>query len=220
MTNPDTRAERRQRELALATVLRDGVIARGFDRFPTIDKSDTVSEDAEWAPTAEEVAFDLRFNGLFVRASMVVIDELFGDIRALNASSAVSIEDTLQLSKLPSHFRRQYTPLFAQKFLVAAASVSTTFMNGWEPLATRAEELALKLILDEVRALSELMNIKLESHWRATWEELLYEDFDFKWLYEGRMAGLVGPTVEPAHWFQPFRDEYLPAPYAWTPLPI
>jgi hypothetical protein len=72
--------------------------------------------------------------GCLIHAAEIVIDELLDDITSLRSqedTGATDIEDTWVLSQLPTRFAARYTPLFAQKFLVALGRVPWIFTPGW-----------------------------------------------------------------------------------------
>ena len=59
--------------------------------------------------------------------------------------------------------------------------------------------------------------VDMDSGFRAEWEDDLYQDLDFGWLYTASAFGDVvgGTSVET--WFEPFGNAaYLPSPYAWS----
>ena len=157
------------------------------------------------------------FSGMFIYASIIVVDELFADIATLHVSGnpTVDLRDTQRLSALPPHFVGQYTALFAQRLLVSTTDVTQQFVQGWVHPSTLAAELAVRLILNEVEALADMAAVVMDSGFRADWEDDLYQDLDFEWLYTASAFGDVvgGTSVET--WFEPFGNAaYLPSPYA------
>jgi hypothetical protein len=52
-------------------------------------------------------------------------------------------------------------------------------MHGWVHPSTLAEELAVRLILNEVEALADMASVVMDSGFRADWEDDLYQDLDF-----------------------------------------
>ena len=157
------------------------------------------------------------FSGMFIYASTIVVDELFADIATLHVSGnpTVDLRDTQRLSALPPHFAGQYTALFAQRLLVSTTDVTQQFVQGWVHPSTLAEELAVRLILNEVEALADMAAVVMDSGFRADWEDNLYQDLDFEWLYTASAFGDVvgGTSVET--WFEPFGNAaYPPSPYA------
>jgi hypothetical protein len=166
--------------------------------------------------TAEEIQDALKedrwFRGLFSYAG-VVVSELFDDVTALRRKGG-SIEETLQMHRLPEAFRDQYTPVVAQAFLCSVVAVTQKFAGGWSPVATLAEELAVKLILDEAEALREQAGIHVAPHIVSDGYDRLLEDVDFEWLYHGKAGYLGEGAHKVSSWFSPYREERHAAPYA------
>ncbi len=174
-------------------------------------------EDVDAATLAHEQEQRTWFSGMFIYASITVVDELFADIARLHASgtSTVDLRDTQQLSALPPHFAGQYTALFAQRLLVSTIDVTEQFVQGWVHPSTLAEELAVHLILNEVDVLATMAPIEMDPGFRAHWEDLLYQDSDFEYLYtDSGFREILGGTCVEA-WFEPFDNAvYPPSPYA------
>jgi hypothetical protein len=174
-------------------------------------------DDVDPAVLAHEQEQRRWFSGMFIYASITVVDELFADIATLHASGnpTVDLRDTQQLSALPPQFAGQYTALFAQQLLVSTIDVTQQFVQGWVHPSTLAEELAVRLILNEVEGLAEMAPVVMDNGFREHWEETLYQDLDFEWLYTASAFGDVvgGTSVET--WFEPFDNAaYPPSPYA------
>jgi hypothetical protein len=165
--------------------------------------------------------------GCLMHSAVVVVDHLFEDIEAMRTARAdkdpLDIDETWVLSRLPSRFADKYTPLFAQEFLVALVDVTARFTSGWTPLACVAQELGLRVLLDQVEIVAEAADVKLDDDWRNHLEELLFEDIDHELLYDMALDGIEDtPSLQPPgmapmrfdDWFTPFNeDRHLP-PYA------
>ena len=161
--------------------------------------------------------------GCLIHASVTVIDQLFDDIEDLRTGprgESHDIENTWVLSALPPRFADQYTPVFAQRFLVAFVDLTTRLSSKWSPLACVAQELGLRLLLDQVEVVAESADVELESGWREHLEELLFEDLDHELLYDMSLDGIEDdPSIQPPgmapmrfeDWFTPFNhDRTLP----------
>ena len=127
------------------------------------------------------------------------------------------------LSQLPGRFAASYTPLFAQKFLVAVVDVTGRLTKGWEPLACVAQELGLRILLNEVEVVAETADVALDDNWRSLFEDLLFEDLDHEFLYDPAYDGIEDdPASQPPgmapmrfeYWFEPFNEDRTMPPYA------
>jgi hypothetical protein len=161
-------------------------------------------------------------------ASIVVVDHLFEDVVQLRTAAEQDwpdvVDDSWVLSSLPERFRRHYTPVFAQKFLVAMVSVTHRLTAGWTPLACVAEELATRCLLDEVVVQKETFAVPLAPHWRSGLEEYVFEDLDHEFLYDDALDGFENdpgsgplpgmPPMGITSWFVPFDDQRHMPPYA------
>jgi hypothetical protein len=192
------------------------------------------------SPSAAEHAAALRrataLAGCLMHAADLLIDELIEDIVSLRAEetaaderdSASRIEDTWVLSQLPPRFAASYTPLFAQRLLVAVVDVTGRLTKGWEPLASVAQELGLRVLLNLVEVVADAAGVALNDGWRGHLEELLFEDLDHELLYNPAHDGIEDdpdsqpPGMAPMRfedWFEPFNDERTMPPYALPRAP-
>jgi hypothetical protein len=169
--------------------------------------------------------------GCLMYAADLLIDELIDDIVILRADEtgaddpdpAVLIGDTWVLSQLPARFAARYTPLFAQQLLVAAVDLTGRLTKGWEPPASVAQELGLRIMLNLTEFVADTAEVALDDGWRAYLEQLLFEDLDHELLYNPAFDGIEDdPQSQPpgmapmrfADWFEPFSDERTMPPYA------
>jgi hypothetical protein len=138
----------------------------------------------------------------------------------------VDVDETWVLGELPPRFARHYGPVFAQKFLVAFTDMTRRVSAGWEPLANVAQELAVRVLLNQVEVVADSAGVELPEHWRPDLEEYLFEDLDHEYLYDPAYDGFEDesdfgpPGMAPMRfvdWFVPFNDErHLPV-YATDP---
>lgn len=194
--------------------------------------------DLQWlgARTADEVGPHERgeslrqaalLAGCLWHASVVLIDGLFDDVEQMRSQQdsdwAAAVDDTEVLATLPVRFRPHYSPVFTQKFLVAAVAVTERLAKGWAPLACVAEELAVRCLLNQVEVIAETFEVALRPDWRSELEEYLFEDLDHEFLFDQALDGFeddatFGPPgmapMDFASWFVPFNDERRLPPYA------
>jgi hypothetical protein len=111
-------------------------------------------------------------------------------LRSEKGTLASAIEDTWVLSQLPARFTASYTPLFAQRFLVAVVDVTGRLTRGWEPLACVAQELGLRVLLNQVEVVAETADVALDDGWRGYLEDMLFEDIDHELLYNPAYDGI------------------------------
>lgn len=171
-------------------------------------------------------------HGLLAEAGIIILDDLFDDVCLLQKVSddhlnlrEIVHKDTAVLCWLPSRFAHHYDAVFARQFLVAMADVIAALSSGWSSCPTLSHELALHVLLDRAEALADLhegMSDHLDAGWRAMMEDLLFEDMDFRLLYDPSMDGIEDyPVPELGRaplkfesWFQPFNPARFPIPYA------
>ncbi|KAA8719183.1 hypothetical protein [Corynebacterium spheniscorum] len=170
--------------------------------------------------------------GLLAEASITIIDSLFDDVCRLQDVRSddpdlreIIAEDTAVLRWLPERFAHRYDSHFARQFLVATVDLVAAISNSWRNCPTVAHELALHVLLDQTEVLSEsLQEVTqyLEAGWRGTLEDCLFEDLDFRLLYDPGMDGIEdNPEPEMGmaplrfeSWFQPFNPSRHPVPFA------
>jgi hypothetical protein len=188
-------------------------LVRAGKRIEGIDWLFDLDDDPDFPLTAAEAKAERRraalMKGLLWHASVVMIDELFDDLAALG--SRETPENTMVISQLPVRFQDDYTVLFVRKFLVATIEVTSRLSSGWMPLASTAQELAFSLLLASAEGVRELYEIDLESYWTDVFKDCLFEDEDFKFLYDE--VPLLG-SEPPLQWFRPFNPTRHCAPYA------
>jgi hypothetical protein len=201
-------------------------VARMFQAMPVEDLS---TEDLAGLSATERAAALHRASalaGCLIHAAVIVTDQLIDDVCALRAKEntwASGIGDTWILSQLPDRFAARYTPLFAQEFLVAVVDITGRLTNSWEPLACIAQELGLRILLNEVEVVAEAADVALDDSWRSWVEDLLFEDLDHEFLYDPAYDGIEDdPASQPPgmapmrfeDWFKPFNEDRTMPPYA------
>lgn len=194
--------------------------------------------DLQWlgARTADEVGPHERgeslrqaalLAGCLWHASVVLIDGLFDDVEQMRSRRdsdwVAAVDGTVVLATLPVRFRPHYSPVFTQKFLVAAVAVTERLAKGWAPPACVAEELAVRCLLNQVEVIAGTFEVALRPDWRSELEEYLFEDLDHEFLFDQALDGFeddatFGPPgmapMDFASWFVPFNDERRLPPYA------
>jgi hypothetical protein len=202
-----------------------------FRAMPTEDLSVEHLDGLSAADGAAALRRAAALAGCLMYAADLLIDELIDDIVSLRGEAteaaehdtAVRIADTWVLSQLPARFAARYTPLFAQRMLVAAVDMTGRLTRGWEPLASVAQELGLRVLLNLVDVIADSAEVALDDGWRGHLEDLLFEDLDHELLYNPAYDGIEDdpesqpPGMAPMRfedWFEPFNDERTMPPYA------
>lgn len=186
-------------------------------------------EDHEAEEIAAAVIEAKYAAGALFQASVVVLDHLFMDLQTLAAehhgATVAEVEDAafFVLHELPSRYAHRYDALFIQEFIVATVDVTRRFTSGWEPLACVAQELALRMILNGAEFQLELAEVKLSDGWRATAEDVMFEDLDHEMLFDASLDGIEDDSESLAElrsaplafadWFRPFNSERHLPPY-------
>lgn len=206
MTNAQPALEDHEalKERMLAQLRHDAELVPSFAPEPTGDPQ----EDAEMMFTAEELENDILVRGLFYAASVVVVDELFQDL-VTSYEEGFDSEDTHQLWLLPEAYASQYETLFIKSFIAATIDASRRVVDGDGARASIAEELGLRLILDQMEATAHLLDITLLSGWRLSFEGAYFDELDYDMLCRIDRAG-----VDVKYWFVPFTDEIKTSPAA------
>ena len=158
--------------------------------------------------------------GCLIVGADILTDQLFDDIQRLREAhdqrTTVDVDGLWVLSGLPARFAKHYGPLFAQRFLVAFTDMTRRLTAGWEPLANVAQELAVRLLLNEVEALADTADLELPPGWRGHLEYFFLFYVDHVYLHDRASDGFeddpgFGPGgMAPMRfddWFVPFNDE-------------
>ena len=126
--------------------------------------------------------------GLLLGATDILLDQLFNDFATLNHGydniTVGTSEDSFEaIDQLPEQFHSQIGALFAKQFIVTVAELSAQMTGVWQGPANVAQELALSFLLDIAEGSAELFDIELDDEWLPAAREVLYEDFDYEFLY-------------------------------------
>lgn len=120
---------------------------------------------------------------------------------------------------LPRKYINLYTPIFLKKFYTAFLNVGYKLALPEESrtiLACVAEELALHLVIELASALLESGGEKPEF---AGFEEAIYQDVDFEYLYQPENDGIEDSIIGSelgignlhfSEWFKPFDNASMP----------
>lgn len=151
-----------------------------------------------------------------------LIDQLFDDVQSLRAVPE-AIDEALQLTSLPPLYQTHYGPLFAQRFLVVALDLGTSLATSFSSPSCVAQELSLKLVLDSVDVLQDLLPaLELPDDWRSLANTTLFDGLDHELLYAAAHDGIGNDaagtpmgiaTLDVSAWFTPFLDRTI-NPYA------
>lgn len=162
--------------------------------FQALETEDLSTENLDGLSAAERASALRRASalaGCLMHAAIIVIDELIDDIVSLRARADLADEpDTV-------------SPLFAQRLLVAMVDVTGRLTKGWEPLASVAQELSLRLLLNQVEIVAEAAGVALDDDWRGHLEDILFEDIDHELLYDPAHDGIEDdPESQPPGWLR------------------
>lgn len=200
--------------------------AAQFRAFPLASLSTQDLESLSPPERAEALRRAAALAGCLMHASEIVVEELFEDVVDLHTQEVIQaddIDETWILSQLPSRFAAGYCARFARMFLVALVDVTSRFARGWEPLTCVAQELCLRVLLNEVEVMADLAVVTLDDNWRGHLEDILFEDLDHELLYDPAYDGIEeDPDSQPpgmapmafSDWFAPFSAERSMPPYA------
>lgn len=203
---------------------RDAQWVRGLDQS-WLTELDVESADPD--ERARALVESEYVAGALFQASVQVVDHLFEDLDTLmqagDGETVADVEGAVfpGLEGLPERFADRYDATFTRRLVVAVADVTRRFTSGWEPLACVAQELGLRLLLDQAEVQLELAEVSVGPGWRALSEEYLFEDPDHEMLYEpalegiegALLAGLASAPMEFEAWFLPFNTERTLPPF-------
>lgn len=159
--------------------------------------------------------------GTLITAATTLVDQLLDDTATLAAGGTLA--DTTALAGLPPQLAPHYTPAFARQFLVAFLDLTTLLTaDQWAPPSCVAQELGVRLLLDQADVIADLTGLPLPPHWQDTLLDLLVEDLDHEYLYDPALDGFqddphFGPpgmtSMRTQDWFHPFPGHQPLPPY-------
>lgn len=196
---------------------------RAFDpeMFGAVDEKGQGDAEADFAFGV--CADDARLAaGALVHGIHLLVDEIFQDLQTLTqyrTTVAESERPFWVLEGLPRRYALQYSASFARRLLVTAIAMTTRFTHGtFQQLSCVAEELLLKLLLEQARSTLDLYRL-LDAGTSSALESFadqVYEDMDHEWLYddaadgideEPTLASLGVAPMDIKSWFTPFNLE-------------
>lgn len=156
--------------------------------------------------------------GAVVYTVDLLTDELFADLVELERDEpARSLENSggafLALELLPPAFAPQYRPLFARKFILAAAAMAERITaSSWTGLGCTAEALAFRILLEEAVPVLDMYGLYDEETQLAldAYKDAVHDDDGHEWLYDQDPDGELDNVME---WFEPFRPDIRVHPY-------
>jgi hypothetical protein len=172
----DERRELLMTESELVTAL--GTDAFGTDSGVTADQAKLVA-------------------GALAEAVVIVIDELFDDVNALDEddTTADQHEELLVIDELPEAFADQYSAWFAKRFLIATVIVGERLTEDeWRSPTCPAEALALHLLKGRARtelAATGLLDEDTLKLAFAAFDENAFDDLEHEALYAEDAEGSV-----------------------------
>jgi len=149
-------------------------------------------------------------NALF-SALTILSDEFFED----------DLEDEEHIFRelLPRKYFHQYTPLFLKQFYTTLLTVGYKLAlprKSSTLIACVAEELALRILIERASELLEDDGIDADF---GAFEDVIYQDIDFEYLYEPDMDGIEDSeagaelrivNLHFSDWFKPFDNASMP----------
>jgi len=155
------------------------------------------------------------------RAARQLTDMFLDDLRKL--AREMPFADSDMADYLPRKHLNRYDLSFAERFLVCLLTVAWKLREpGSQLLACTAEELALRAIIEEARALvlADPEFDEGEANFDS-FEAVAFKDWDFGMLFDPAYDG-VEDSKDPRddvvnlhfdEWFKPFNDERIIHPY-------
>ena len=132
-------------------------------------------------------------------------------------------EENVFRELLPSRYVSFYTPLFLKRFYVALLTVGYKLALPKQSetlIACTAEEIALHILVQEASVELDIDGIEAEY---GLFEEMIYQDVDFEFLYESENEWidrskvrdeLAMANLHPSKWFKTFDNASMPVhPY-------
>jgi hypothetical protein len=180
-------------EQAIATQVLDAA-----EHFTAIPQRDLVEVFEDVLDPGEGRVLQLQaLAGSLILAATWVADQLLDDAAALADGGQVT--DTHLLCDLPPQFAPHYTPAFARQFLVAFLDLSARLTSDlWHPPSCVAQDLGVRLLLDQADVVADLAGMHLPEDWQVTIAELLLADIDHEYLYDPALDGFEDdPTFGP-----------------------
>lgn len=199
-------------------------LVEAADKLPGLDLERLGYVPGETDPGAKAGALReaTMLRGAIHWAYETFMDELLADVAVLREDPE-DVEGTFHISSLPPLQGAGYDPLFAQRFLAVAFDLGTALATAFQSPTCVAQELALKLLLDQVEVLVDMLpNLGLAEDWRADAEDMLFEDLDHELLYVPELAGISNDSalaslglanMDVSSWFTPFAGRTI-NPYA------
>ncbi|TCO65873.1 hypothetical protein [Actinocrispum wychmicini] len=135
--------------------------------------------------------------GAFAEAVVIMIDELFEDVKTLDEddTTADEHEELLVLDELPPAFSDQYSAWFAKRFLIATVIVGQRLTEDeWEPPTCPAEALALHVLkgrAQEELLAAGLLDEDVLKRSFAAFDEHAFDDMEHEALYAEDAEGSV-----------------------------
>jgi hypothetical protein len=159
--------------------------------------------------------------GAIVYAIGILIDELFQDIEALAGPTGTTADAAgcIVLGDLPPRYADQYTGMFAKRFLVTVVSLTARLTApGWAAPASVAEELALRLLIEQAEVVLDLYDLADHETARAlaAFRDAAFEDLDSEDLYDDEGDDDAG-NLDADAWFAPFDETRSAHLYAHDP---
>ncbi|MFB4279907.1 MULTISPECIES: hypothetical protein [unclassified Nonomuraea] len=170
--------------------------------------------------------------GALMAATDILIDHVLDDAETLAAEESTVADDpgVMALHGLPPQYALRYDAAFARKFAVATISVTGRLADDtWRHPACVAEELALRLLIEEAKAVLELYELMDSDEAESIYDfftDHAFDDVDHEMLYTPELDGIdehpeaaflrIAPMGF-ASWFVPFDRQRRVHPYLEEP---
>lgn len=199
-------------------------IFESADKLPGLDLELLGYDEGEPSPDlrSQSLLRATNLRGAMHWAYEFLVDQLFDDVSTLRTEPE-AVAETMQLGDLPPLQRAHYGPLFAQRFLAVTLDLGTSLATAYRSPTCVAQELALRLLLDCVEILQDMLPaLELAEDWRGRAEDTLFEDLDHELLYDPALDGIGSSplggqrgmaNLNVSSWFTPFLDRAV-NPYA------
>lgn len=190
--------------------------------FRALDLGQILGQERDESPEPAPHPDHARLAGLLVMSALVVADELHHDAACLRIHS-IDEAPVLIVWMLPERFKYRYSPVFVQRLTTVFADLTRQVQVGWESPSCVAQELCVRIWLDQTEILAETHKIDLPDGWRVSLEDVLFEDLDHEYLFDPAYDGFeddpdFGPggmaSMRFDDWFRPFRSTQLVPLYA------
>lgn len=176
--------------------------------------SQSGNDNVSWEISSFDTLSDFQKNAL--RTSICVLYEFYLDDLAALMKDDTDFDETMMSTALPPRFKSLYNCLFAKKFFACFVAATERIRNSEHPRCV-AEEMAVKEIFSHAISMTkddglyDEQTIEEITEGLYDYEEDLFEDQDFLFLWDGKFDGIeyiheLGmANLGFSQWFNAFR---------------